>query len=143
MGNARGVAIGVPAHTAGHVAYYLADEALLFTGETLFVTGCGRLFEGTAAQMSDNMTRLAALAPETRVYCVHEYTLRNGRYALTAEPDNAELIERMIKLEAARAAGEATVPTTIPLERATNLFMRAGSVSELARRRKARDGFEG
>jgi hydroxyacylglutathione hydrolase len=143
IGNVVGVTIGVPAHTAGHVAYYLAGEAVLFSGDTLFAMGCGRLFEGSAAQMYDNMTRLAALGPETRVYCAHEYTLRNGRFALTAEPDNAELIKRMREVEAARAAGAATIPTTIALERATNPFMRAGSVSELARRRHGRDSFEG
>jgi hydroxyacylglutathione hydrolase len=131
----------VPAHTAGHIAYYLPDAEVVFVGDTLFAMGCGRLFEGTAEQMYANMRRLEALPPETRVYCAHEYTLANGRYALAAEPDNDALRRRMTEVERARAAGEATVPTTIGAERATNPFMRAASVAELAARRAAKDGF--
>ena len=129
----------VPAHTAGHIAYHLAQDAIAFVGDTLFAMGCGRLFEGTAAQMFANMARLAALPDETRVYCAHEYTLSNGRFALGVEPDNAALAARMVEVEAARARGEATVPTTIGLERATNIFMRARNVDELAQRRAAQD----
>ncbi len=129
----------VPAHTAGHIAYHLAQDAIAFVGDTLFAMGCGRLFEGTAAQMFANMARLAALPDETRVYCAHEYTLSNGRFALGVEPDNAALAARMVEVEAARARGEATVPTTIGLERATNIFMRARNVDELAQRRAAKD----
>ena len=133
----------VPAHTAGHIAYYLPDAGIAFVGDTLFAMGCGRLFEGTAAMMWNNMQRLAELPPETRVYCAHEYTQANGRYALVAEPDNQALIDRMRAVDEARARGEATVPTTIALERATNPFMRAGSVAELARRRTEKDHFRG
>jgi hydroxyacylglutathione hydrolase len=129
----------VPAHTAGHIAYHFADEAIVFVGDTLFAMGCGRLFEGTAGQMFANMARLAALPPETRVYCAHEYTLSNGRFAIRAEPDNAAVAQRLAQVEAMRARGEATVPTTIALERATNPFMRADSVAELARRRADKD----
>jgi len=109
----------------------------------LFAMGCGRLFEGTAAQMFRNMGRLAALPPETQAYCAHEYTQSNGRYALVAEPGNQALIDRMVAVDAARAKGEPTVPTTIALERATNPFMRAASVEELAERRLAKDNFKG
>jgi len=133
----------VPAHTAGHIAYYLPEAGIAFVGDTLFAMGCGRLFEGTAAMMWTNMQRLAELPPETRVYCAHEYTQANGRYALVAEPDNQALIDRMRAVDEARARGEATVPTTIALERATNPFMRAGSVAELARRRTEKDHFRG
>jgi hydroxyacylglutathione hydrolase len=129
----------VPAHTAGHIAYHLPGEETIFVGDTLFAMGCGRLFEGTAAQMHANLQRLAALPEGTRVYCAHEYTHANGRFALTVEPDNPDLRDRMAKVEAARAAGRATVPTTIALERATNPFMRARSVAELAERRAAKD----
>jgi hydroxyacylglutathione hydrolase len=129
----------VPAHTAGHIAYHFADDGLMFIGDTLFAMGCGRLFEGTAEQMYNNMTRLAALPAETRVYCAHEYTLSNGKYAVRAEPDNEAVVQRLAQVEAMRARGEATVPTTIALERATNPFMRAGSVEELARRRAEKD----
>jgi hydroxyacylglutathione hydrolase len=133
----------VPAHTAGHIAYHLPTERAIFVGDTLFAMGCGRLFEGTPAQMFANMARLKALPGETTVYCAHEYTQANGRYARVAEPDNAAIAARMAEVDAARAAGRATVPTTIALERATNPFMRAGDAAELGRRRQAKDNFRG
>jgi hydroxyacylglutathione hydrolase len=135
--------IDVPAHTAGHIAYHLAGEGAAFVGDTLFAMGCGRLFEGTAEQMFGNMRKLEALPDETRIYCAHEYTQSNGRYALVAEPDNAALVARMAAVDAARAVGEPTVPTTIALERATNPFMRAVDVAELAHRRAEKDAFRG
>jgi hydroxyacylglutathione hydrolase len=142
LGAVEAQVIEVPAHTAGHIAYYLPAEQTVFVGDTLFAMGCGRLFEGTAEQMFRNMNRLAALPPETKAYCAHEYTQSNGRYALVAEPDNQALIDRMQQVDAARARGEPTVPTTIALERATNPFMRAASVEELAERRAAKDSFK-
>ena len=143
LGGIEAQVIEVPAHTAGHIAYHLPGEAVIFVGDTLFAMGCGRLFEGTAEQMHRNLGRLAALPEQTRVYCAHEYTLSNGRFAVTVEPDNDALRARMMEVEAARAAGQATVPTTIALERSTNPFMRAGSVEEFARRRAAKDAFRG
>jgi hydroxyacylglutathione hydrolase len=143
LGAIEATVIEVPAHTAGHIAYHFPSEDVVFVGDTLFAMGCGRLFEGTAEQMFRNMGRLAALPPETRAYCAHEYTQSNGRYALVAEPDNEALIDRMKAVDAARAKGEATVPTTIALERATNPFMRARSVEQLAERRAAKDNFRG
>lgn len=143
LGATQAQVIDVPAHTAGHIAFHFGDEGVVFVGDTLFAMGCGRLFEGTADQMFANMQRLAALPDETHVYCAHEYTQSNGRYALVAEPDNAALVERMAQVDAMRARGEPTVPTTIGLERATNPFMRAASVAELAERRAAKDGFKG
>jgi hydroxyacylglutathione hydrolase len=133
----------VPAHTAGHIAYYLPQAGIAFVGDTLFAMGCGRLFEGTPAQMFAAMQRLAALPAETIVYCAHEYTQSNGRYALHVEPRNAAVIARMREVDALRGRGEPTVPTTIALERATNPFMRAGNVEELARRRAEKDDFKG
>jgi hydroxyacylglutathione hydrolase len=133
----------VPAHTSGHIAYHFANHGIIFVGDTLFAMGCGRLFEGTANQMFANMTRFAALPDHTHVYCAHEYTQNNGRYALVAEPDNVALVSRMAEVDAMRARGEPTVPTTIGLERATNPFMRASSVEQLAERRAAKDGFKG
>ena len=141
IGNFEAELIDIPAHTAGHVAFHLAAAGVAFTGDTLFAMGCGRLFEGDAQQMYDAMRRLAALPAETRVYCGHEYTLANGRFALTVEPDNAALIARMAEVVALRERGEPTLPTTIALERATNPFMRAASVDELAERRAAKDAF--
>jgi hydroxyacylglutathione hydrolase len=141
LGTSTAEVIDVPAHTAGHIAFHFANEGVVFVGDTLFAMGCGRLFEGTAAQMFANMQALAALPDETHVYCAHEYTQSNGRYALVAEPDNQALIARMAEVDATRLAGEPTVPTTIALEKATNPFMRASSVEELAARRAAKDAF--
>ncbi len=141
IGGLRADVIDVPAHTAGHIAYHLPAAKAVFVGDTLFAMGCGRLFEGTAEQMFDNMQRLAQLPPETAVYCAHEYTLSNGRFALVAEPDNAAIAARMAHVEAARARGDATVPTTIADELATNPFMRAKTATELAERRAAKDRF--
>jgi len=133
--------IDIPAHTAGHVAFHLPEAGVAFTGDTLFAMGCGRLFEGDAAQMYANMQRLAALPEETRIYCGHEYTLANGEFALTVEPDNETLVRRVAEVRAQRERGEVTLPTTVALERATNPFMRASSVEELAARRAAKDAF--
>jgi hydroxyacylglutathione hydrolase len=131
--------MAMPAHTAGHIVYHLADDRIAFVGDTLFAMGCGRLFEGTAAQMFANMQRLAAMPDDTQIYCAHEYTLSNGRFALGVEPDNAALRQRMEQVEAARARGEATVPTSIGAERRTNIFMRARDAEQLAERRAAKD----
>ncbi|MDV3459086.1 hydroxyacylglutathione hydrolase [Sphingomonas sp. HF-S4] len=133
----------VPAHTAGHIAYWFAADGAVFVGDTLFAMGCGRLFEGTPAQMFTAMQRLRELPGETVVYCAHEYTQSNGRYALVAEPGNAAIAARMIEVERARAEGEPTVPTTIALERATNPFLRADTAEQLAERRAAKDAFRG
>ena len=143
LGATAATVIEVPAHTAGHIAFHLPGEAIVFVGDTLFAMGCGRLLEGTPAQMFANMARLGALPGETRVYCAHEYTQANGRYALLAEPGNGAIAARLAEVDAMRLRGEATVPTTIALERATNPFMRAATVAELAERRAAKDGFKG
>jgi hydroxyacylglutathione hydrolase len=141
LGAATARVIDVPAHTAGHIAYHFADDQVAFVGDTLFAMGCGRLFEGTADQMFTAMRKLEALGDATTIYCAHEYTQSNGRYALCAEPDNLALRERMAMVDSMRMRGEATVPTTIALERATNPFMRARDVAELAERRAAKDRF--
>lgn len=133
--------IATPGHTAGHIVFHLAEDGALFSGDTLFAMGCGRLFEGDATQMFDNMRRLATLPPETIVYCAHEYTQGNGRYALAAEPDNAAIAARVKAVDALRATGEPTVPTTIGDELATNPFLRADSAAQLAERRAAKDAF--
>lgn len=141
IGAHEAVVMEVPAHTAGHIAYHLTGEEVIFVGDTLFAMGCGRLFEGTADQMFTAMRRFAALPPATRAYCAHEYTLSNARFAVTVEPDNEALSARLQEVEAARARGEATVPTTIGLELATNPFMRAVDGAELAARRAGKDNF--
>ncbi len=119
--------IDVPGHTAGHIAYYCADvdgAPLLFCGDTLFSGGCGRLFEGTPAQMLDSLDRLADLPGATRVCCAHEYTVSNLRFARAVEPGNAGLIEYLSHCEDLRAQGEPTLPSTLERERQVNPFLR-------------------
>ena len=117
----------VPGHTSGHIAFYLASEAMVFVGDTLFALGCGRLFEGSAEQMWSSLQKLMALPDETVVYCAHEYTQANAAFALSVEPDNPDLQKRSQQIDALRAKGEPTVPTSIGLERATNPFLRPSS----------------
>jgi hydroxyacylglutathione hydrolase len=143
IGSAVGRVLDVPGHTAGHIAYVFGAESVLFCGDTLFAMGCGRLFEGTAAEMHASLAKLMALPDATRVYCAHEYTEANGRFALTAEPDNVALAERQAEVVAMRRTGTPTVPSTIGLERATNPFTRAASVAAFAERRAAKDSFRG
>jgi len=122
--------LDVPGHTAGHIAY--VGEGAVFCGDTLFACGCGRLFEGTAAQMSESLGKLARLGPETRVYCAHEYTMSNIRFAEAVEPGNARLAARKLRDAARRQRGEPTVPSTIGEELATNPFLRCGEPEVVA-----------
>lgn len=117
--------LDVPGHTAGHIAYWLPDDGVAFVGDTLFALGCGRLFEGTPQQMWSSLGKLMALPEETVMYCAHEYTQANARFALTVDPENAELRERAERVDALRAAGRFTVPTTLGEELRTNPFLRA------------------
>jgi len=124
----RWTVIDVPGHTAGHIAYYCADAPggpLLFCGDTLFSGGCGRLFEGTPAQMLASLERLAALPGETRVCCAHEYTLANLRFARAVEPSNAALLQYSQHCERLRQRGDPTLPALLSLERQVNPFLRA------------------
>ncbi len=114
----------VPGHTAGHIAYVEHERHWLFCGDTLFAGGCGRLFEGTPAQMTQSLAKLASLPDDTAVYCAHEYTVSNLKFALAAEPGNADLAARYAHARQLRANGEATVPSTIGLEKQTNPFLR-------------------
>ena len=121
-----------PGHTSGAVSYYIKDPGLVFTGDTLFAAGCGRLFEGTAAQMHDSLTRLTALPADTRVYCGHEYTQANLRFAAAVEPDNAEISARARRVSELRHAGESSMGFRIAEELATNVFVRTQEPSVLA-----------
>ena len=127
LGAARARIIEVPGHTRGHIAYSFDEDHVAFVGDTLFALGCGRLFEGTAQQMWTSLGKLMALPDDTVVYCAHEYTQSNARFALSVEPQNAALVARAKDIDAKRARGEWTVPTTIGLEKATNPFLRAAS----------------
>ncbi|MEQ7873666.1 hydroxyacylglutathione hydrolase [Sphingomonas sp. ASV193] len=141
LGDHVGKVWAVPGHTLGHVALIFEDDGIAFVGDTLFAMGCGRLFEGTAEQMHGSLTRLAALPPDTKLYAAHEYTLSNARFAIAAEPDNTAIAERLAAVEAMRARGEMTLPTTVAAERDTNPFVRAGNADELARLRSWKDRF--
>lgn len=116
--------IAVPGHTWEHIAYYLPTSNVLFCGDALFAGGCGKRFDGTAEIMWESLQNLAALPDETLVYCAHEYTLPNLRFAIAAEPDNIELMERFHQVETLRQQGRITLPSTILLEKRTNPFLR-------------------
>ena len=124
--------MAVPGHTLGHIAYYDGEQNLLFCGDTLFAGGCGRLFEGTPQQMHQSLSRLAALPARTKVYCTHEYTLSNLRFAHAVEPDNLRLSERLAEVTRWRAEGRISLPSNIELELATNPFLRTREPSIIA-----------
>jgi hydroxyacylglutathione hydrolase len=117
--------LATPGHTIGHIAYWSPGETIVFVGDTLFSLGCGRLFEGTAATMWESLSKLARLPRDTRVYCGHEYTEANGRFAVTVEPNNLDLQARIAEVAEIRAEGGMTLPTTIGAELATNPFLRS------------------
>ncbi len=125
LGEARAEVLFVPGHTRGHIAYWFKDSAALFCGDTLFSIGCGRLFEGTPQQMWASLSRLRALPPQTHVYCAHEYTESNIRFALSVDPDNAALQKRAAEVSGLRAAGKYSVPSVLGEECAANPFLRA------------------
>lgn len=146
-----------PGHTRGHCAFFCEEARLLFSGDTMFSLGCGRLFEGTPAQMWDSLSKLRALPPETRIYCGHEYTASNARFALSIDPDNLALKARAEEVAALRAKGLPTIPARLSDELAANPFLRADDpvlaalfgltgapqASIFAAIRKAKDDFRG
>ena len=117
----------VPGHTRGHLAYFLPDDGVAFVGDALFAMGCGRVFEGTAEQMWHSLQKIMRWPDDTRIYCAHEYTLANGRFAVSVEPSNQALLDRVVEVQALVAAGQPTVPTTVAQEKATNPFLRPAS----------------
>jgi hydroxyacylglutathione hydrolase len=118
----------IPAHTRAHIAFVFGDENIAFTGDTLFAMGCGRLFEGTPQMMRSSLSKLMKLPDEMRIYCGHEYTLSNGRFALTMEPNNPTLQTRVRAVEILRAQSQPTIPSTMGLEKKTNPFLRPDSL---------------
>lgn len=127
LGTHTAQVIATTGHTSGHIVYYFADNNALFCGDTLFVMGCGRLFEGSAEQLWQSLQKLKALPAETRVYCAHEYSEANARFALSVEPDNVALQQKMLFVQQQRAENLPTVPSTISDELATNPFLREDS----------------
>ena len=141
IGAYNGKVWAIPGHTLDHLALVFEQERVAFVGDTLFAMGCGRLFEGTAEQMHASLQRLAALPENTALYCGHEYTLANAKFAIVAEPDNPAIAARLDAVAKLRAAGKISLPTTVAEERATNPFVRASDAGELARLRTAKDSF--
>ena len=141
LGDHVGRVIEVPGHTLGHIALIFDEDRVAFVGDTLFAMGCGRLFEGTPEQMYLSLQRLTELPDDTRLYCAHEYTLSNARFAAHAEPGNNAVAERLAAVQVLRERGEITVPTTVAQERETNPFVRSSDAEEFARRRAAKDSF--
>jgi hydroxyacylglutathione hydrolase len=147
----------IPAHTRGHIAFWFETDRAVFTGDTLFAMGCGRLFEGDPPTMWHSLSKLAALPDETRVYCGHEYTEANGRFAMTVEGRNPDLMKRMAEVREIRAQGRPTLPSNIAIEKKTNPFLRAKSpeirralamenaddVEVFAEARRRKDNFQG
>ena len=157
LGTATARVFDVPGHTRGHIAYWFEETGALFCGDTLFSMGCGRLFEGTPEQMWTSLGKLIDLPDDTLVYCAHEYTEANGRFALTLEPANPALQQRMAEVRSLRSAGRSTVPSTLAVEKATNPFLRphseelrasldlagADTVAVFAETRRRKDSFRG
>jgi hydroxyacylglutathione hydrolase len=139
LGAETAAIIATPGHTRGHISYHFSDSQALFCGDTLFALGCGRLFEGDAATMFKSLAKLMALDDATRVYCGHEYTASNARFALSVDGGNPDLVARAREIDALRAANQPTVPSTIGRERATNPFVRAKTAAEFGRIRELKD----
>ncbi|CAH1650539.1 Hydroxyacylglutathione hydrolase [Hyphomicrobiales bacterium] len=126
VGELAAKVIATPGHTAGHIAYWFEKDEMLFAGDTLFALGCGRLFENSPEEMWQSLQKLAALPDATRLYCGHEYTQSNARFALAVTPDDPALQKRAAAIDAIRASGKLTIPSTLGEEKATNPFLRAG-----------------
>lgn len=155
FGQSSATVFDTPGHTSGHIIYYFAEDEAAFVGDTIFAMGCGRLFEGTPTQMWASLIKIAALPPETKIYCAHEYTQSNAAFALTVDPHNDDLISRAREIDQLRVEGTPTVPTTVALELATNPFLRAeneglkaaigmsgaGAVDVFAETRRRKDNF--
>jgi hydroxyacylglutathione hydrolase len=141
VGDSTATVIDTPGHTVGHICFHFPADHILLSADTLFTLGCGRVGEGTMAQMHASLRKLAALPPETIVCSGHEYTLDNLRFALSVEPDNAALAAQAERYRAARAEGRPTVPSTIADELAANPFLRARDGAEFERRRTAKNNF--
>ncbi len=133
--------IETPGHTLGHIVFYFGQSRILMAGDTLFSMGCGRLAEGSPGDMWGSLEKLAALPDETQIYCGHEYTLNNGAFALSIEPENSELAARMDDVRRLRENDRPTLPVSLKTEKDTNVFLRAGSAEQFAELRALKDHF--
>jgi hydroxyacylglutathione hydrolase len=141
IGEHVGRTVAIPGHTLGHIALVFEQDRIAFVGDTLFAMGCGRLFEGTPQQMHASLQRLMALPDDTALYCGHEYTLANARFAAHAEPENVAIAERLEQVQRLRAEDKITLPTTVAKERATNPFVRVSHWQQFAHLRAEKDSF--
>ena len=128
-----------PAHTSGHICFFFPQSKVLFSGDTLFAMGCGRLFEGTAEELFSAFDYFKTLPDDTKIYCGHEYTQSNGDFCLGIEPENTDLIERMEEVRLLRTQNTPTIPSTIELEKKTNVFLRAQNVETLKKYRQLKN----
>lgn len=131
-----------PGHTLGHIVYYFIEQKWLFCGDTLFALGCGRLFEGSFQQMFDSLNKIKNLPHETKIYCAHEYTLDNAKFALTVDKDNAVLKNRYEEIKRLREKQVSTIPTNLSIELKTNPFLKANNLLEFENIRKLKDNFK-
>jgi len=127
FGNFKATVYDTPGHTSGHIVYHFAEARCAFVGDTLFAMGCGRLFEGTPRQMWDSLQKILQWPDDTKVYCAHEYTQTNCRFAMTVEPDNVDLISRSVEIDQLRSTYKPTIPTTLGIEKKTNPLLRPDS----------------
>ena len=141
FGDESVIIIETAGHTSNQINFWFKNSNILFSGDTLFAMGCGRLFEGTAEDMFTSLAKLKTLPDQTTIYCGHEYTLTNGEFCLSIEPDNSDLIGRMEKIRALRANNKPTIPTTLGLEKKTNVFLRTQNAEEFKRIRDLKDNF--
>ncbi len=141
LGHHKIEVIDIPGHTKGHIAYYLPEDAVLFCGDTLFSMGCGRVFEGTMEQLYDSLQKIKALPDDTTVYCAHEYTVKNIEFALTLDPGNKDLKEKLKEAQIKRDAGKSTVPSFLGDEKKYNPFLKAKSLEEFKEIRLKKDDF--
>ncbi len=141
IGNTKSRIIETPGHTSGHICFYFAEDKALFCGDTIFSMGCGKLFEGTPAQMWESLSKLVTLPDDTMIYCAHEYTLENGAFVENREPDNEAVKARMAEARTLRAQNKPTLPISLAEEKRTNPFLRAGSLETFAKVRSDRDNW--
>ena len=133
--------IHIPGHTTGHIGYYFINEKIIFTGDTLFSLGCGKIFEGTYNQMYESLSKIKNLPLDTKIYCGHEYTLQNSKFCIENDPSNQNLINKILEIEKKISNGDPTLPTTLEDELECNIFLRANDVKNFSKLRDLKDNF--